>query len=101
MSPGSQRLAIRDPEDHPKGVISVAYRNLSAHGVGAVVDCQKTFGDYPARLPKLGQRSHSKEERLYNDILRDFNSLVKSGEMLMVYEDLEGPLKYKCFCREG
>jgi len=77
-------ITSRDPERYPKGVAGVAYRNLSAHGVGEATDYQKTFGNYPLKLFKFAKRLFSKEKQTRIQILRGFDGLVKSGEMLVV-----------------
>ncbi|KAF1982045.1 hypothetical protein K402DRAFT_341217 [Aulographum hederae CBS 113979] len=77
-------ITSRDPERYPKGVAGVAYRNLSAHGVGEATDYQKTFGNYPLELFAFAKRLIRKEGKTRIQILRDFDGLVKSGEMLVV-----------------
>ncbi|KAH8748816.1 Pyoverdine/dityrosine biosynthesis protein-domain-containing protein [Hyaloscypha sp. PMI_1271] len=77
-------ITSRDPGRYPKGVAGVAYRNLSAHGVGEATDYQKTFGNYPLKLFKFAKRLFSKEKQTRIQILRGFDGLVKSGEMLVV-----------------
>lgn len=77
-------IASRDPERYPKGVAGVAYRNLSAHGQGNPTDYQKTFGNYPLELFKWAKSLAGKESKTRIQILRDFDGLVKSGEMLVV-----------------
>jgi hypothetical protein len=77
-------VASRDPERYPKGVAGVAYKNLSAHGLGKATDYQKTFGNYPLELYKWAKRLIGNETKTRIQILRDFDGLVKSGEMLVV-----------------
>jgi hypothetical protein len=77
-------IASRDPERYPKGVAGVAYKNLSAHGLGKPTDYQKTFGNYPLELYKWAKRLVGNETKTGIQILRDFDGLVKSGEMLVV-----------------
>jgi ATP-binding cassette, subfamily G (WHITE), member 2, PDR len=77
-------ITSRDPEKYPQRTAGVTFRNLSAYGYGTAADYQgdvfntwlKGFG-YVRGL--LGLR---KKKRI--DILRDFEGLVKSGEMLVV-----------------
>ncbi len=61
----------------------LAFRNLSAHGYGAATDYQKSVGNiylqavgFARKLLGIGQR------RI--DILRNFDGLVRAGEMLVV-----------------
>lgn len=76
-------IQSRDPERYPTRVAGVSYRNLNTHGFGTPTDYQKTFGNYPlataSMFNKLTGRGKTKIQ-----ILRDFDGLVKSGEMLVV-----------------
>jgi ATP-binding cassette, subfamily G (WHITE), member 2, PDR len=76
-------IASRDPERYPERTAGVSYRNLSCHGYGNATDYQKTFGNYPLEVAglfnKLTGRGQTKIQ-----ILRNFDGLVKSGEMLVV-----------------
>ncbi|TKA48943.1 hypothetical protein B0A54_01019 [Friedmanniomyces endolithicus] len=78
-------IKLRDAENKlPGRTGGVAFRNLNAHGYGAATDYQKDVGNVwldLAGLPKklLGM---SKPRRI--DILRDFEGVVESGEMLVV-----------------
>ncbi|EED13247.1 ABC multidrug transporter, putative [Talaromyces stipitatus ATCC 10500] len=77
-------ITSRDPETYPRRTAGVTFRNLNAYGFGTAADYQadvfntwlKAFGYIRGRL---GLR---KKRRI--DILRDFEGLVKSGEMLVV-----------------
>lgn len=77
-------ITSRDPDRYPQGVAGVAYKNLSAHGVGEVMDYQKTFGNYPLELVKFARKLVSEGSSTKVQILKDFEGLVKSGEMLLV-----------------
>lgn len=76
-------IQSRDPQRYPSRVAGVSYRNLKVHGFGTPTDYQKTFGNYPLAIAsifnKLTGRGKTKIQ-----ILRDFDGLVKSGEMLVV-----------------
>jgi ATP-binding cassette, subfamily G (WHITE), member 2, PDR len=76
-------IAGRDPERYPERTAGVSYRNLSCHVYGIATDYQKTFGNYPLEAAgifnKLTGRGQTKIQ-----ILRNFDGLVKSGEMLVV-----------------
>ncbi|EPE32483.1 P-loop containing nucleoside triphosphate hydrolase [Glarea lozoyensis ATCC 20868] len=78
------RIESRNPEKYPKRVAGIAYRNLSAYGFGEPTDYQKTFGNYPFVLLNQAKRLFRQEEKTRIDILRGFDGLVKSGEMLVV-----------------
>jgi ATP-binding cassette subfamily G (WHITE) protein 2 (PDR) len=79
-------LAIqsRDPERYPERTAGIAYKNLSVHGFGVPTDYQKTFGNYPLEIGGLFQRLIGKREKTKIQILKDFDGLVRSGEMLVV-----------------
>ncbi|RFN52729.1 p-loop containing nucleoside triphosphate hydrolase [Fusarium flagelliforme] len=77
-------ITSRDPEKYPHGVAGVSYKDLSAHGVGEATDYQKTFGNYPLELVKFAKKLMSQGESAKIQILKDFEGLVKSGEMLLV-----------------
>lgn len=77
-------ITSRDPERYPRRTAGVTFRNLNAYGYGTAADYQadvfntwlKAFG-YVRGM--LGLR-----KKMRIDILRDFEGLVKSGEMLVV-----------------
>ncbi|KAL9018037.1 MAG: hypothetical protein Q9185_004639 [Variospora sp. 1 TL-2023] len=77
-------ITSRDPERYPQRVAGVAYKNLSAHGFGEPTDYQETFGNYPFKLLSLTKTLVGMGKKTRIQILRDFDGLVKSGEMLMV-----------------
>jgi ABC-type multidrug transport system fused ATPase/permease subunit len=63
--------------------VGVSFRNLSVYGVGDLCDYQSTFGNFIhraiSRCRKLFSQRKSKTR-----ILKDFNGLVRKGEMLLV-----------------
>lgn len=77
-------ISSRDPERFPNRVAGVAYKNLSAHGFGEPTDYQKTFGNYPFKILSWAKRLVGKGNKTRVQILKDFEGLVKSGEMLVV-----------------
>ena len=77
-------LQSRDPERYPQRVAGIAYKNLSAHGFGEATDYQKTFGNYPLETASLFKRLIGKRQQTKIQILRNFDGLVRSGEMLVV-----------------
>jgi len=76
-------ITSRDPERYPKRVAGVSYKNLNVHGFGTPTDYQKTFGNMPLELFSLVNKITGKGKTKIQ-ILRDFDGLVKSGEMLVV-----------------
>lgn len=76
-------IASRDPERYPERTAGVSYRDLSCHGYGNATDYQKTFGNYPLEAAGIFNRLTGKG-RTKIQILRNFDGLIKSGEMLVV-----------------
>lgn len=76
-------ITSRDPERYPTRTAGVTYRNLNVHGFGNPTDYQKTFGNYPLEALGLINKLRGKGQRKIR-ILRDFDGLVRSGEMLVV-----------------
>ncbi|KAL2705150.1 hypothetical protein AAEP93_000400 [Penicillium crustosum] len=61
----------------------VIFKNLNVYGSGAALQFQDTVTSTltaPFRLPQIIRESHSPQRR----ILKDFNGLLKSGELLLV-----------------
>ncbi|KAI3598044.1 multidrug resistance protein cdr1 [Moniliophthora roreri] len=76
-------ITSRDPERYPKRTAGISFTNLNVYGYGKSTDYQKTVGniwlDIPGTVKSL--MGH-KGQRI--DILRDFEGVVKDGEMLVV-----------------
>jgi ATP-binding cassette subfamily G (WHITE) protein 2 (PDR) len=78
-------IASRDPERYPQRVAGVAFKNLNVHGFGKNTDYQKTFGNYPLEINGIFNRFRGGDNgKTKIQILRNFDGLVKSGEMLVV-----------------
>jgi ATP-binding cassette subfamily G (WHITE) protein 2 (PDR) len=93
-------VTSRDPDRYPNKTAGVAFRDLSAHGFGKVTDYQKTFGNYAFELLSLGKKIIGRQQVTRIQILRDFDGLVKKGQMLLVLGRpgrLESPLKINGF----
>ncbi|KAL8666924.1 MAG: hypothetical protein Q9202_001164 [Teloschistes flavicans] len=76
-------LQSRDPERYPQRVAGVSFKDLNVSGFGSPLDYQKTFGNYPLELASIFNIITGRGKRKIQ-ILRDFEGLVKSGEMLVV-----------------
>jgi ATP-binding cassette subfamily G (WHITE) protein 2 (PDR) len=76
-------IKSRDPERYPERVAGVSFKNLSVHGFGTPTDYQKSFGNVPLELFSLIDKVRGRGKTKIQ-ILRDFDGLVKSGEMLVV-----------------
>lgn len=75
-------LAQRDL-NRPRRTAGISYRGLSAYGFGKPTDYQATVGNYLMGVIS-GIRSLQGNKGRRIDILRDFEGLVKQGEMLVV-----------------
>jgi ABC-type multidrug transport system fused ATPase/permease subunit len=79
------KFAFKDiSRDGPQGHTSdVIFKDLSVYGSGAALQYQDTVSSTltaPLRLAQLFRRSEPPQRR----ILKDFNGLMKSGELLLV-----------------
>lgn len=80
-------MTSRDPERYPNRTAGVFFKNLNVHGYGSAFDYQKDVGNlWMESLGSLrksfGGDAHKGETKI--QILRDFDGLVKNGEMLVV-----------------
>ncbi|KAL3427777.1 ABC transporter cdr4 [Phlyctema vagabunda] len=77
-------IASRDPERYPSRIAGISYKNLNVHGFGESTDYQKTFGNYPLALSNIPNMLKGEKGKTKIQILRNFDGLIKSGEMLVV-----------------
>lgn len=77
-------LKSRDPERFPDRTAGIAFRDLNVYGYGNPRDYQKSVGNMWLGLGGLFRKITRTEYPRKIDILRDFDGLVKSGEMLVV-----------------
>jgi ATPase subunit of ABC transporter with duplicated ATPase domains len=75
---------FRDSTKCRKREGGVAYRNLNVHGFGTSTDYQKTFANYPLIYLSLLSTVFGRQRKSRIDILRDFEGVVNSGEILLV-----------------
>ena len=68
----------------PGRTAGVAFRNLSVHGFGAATDYQKDVGNIWLDAVGVAKKLMGRAKPRRIDILRDFEGLVESGEMLVV-----------------
>ncbi|KAK4549777.1 hypothetical protein LTR36_005078 [Oleoguttula mirabilis] len=68
----------------PSRTAGVAFRNLNVHGFGAATDYQKDVGNVWLESVGLAKKVLGMAKPRRIDILRDFEGLVESGEMLVV-----------------
>jgi ATP-binding cassette, subfamily G (WHITE), member 2, PDR len=73
----------RDPEKYPRQPIGVSWRDLSVHGFGKDTDYQKDVLNVLWQSPMIVRNWISaRKEKI--QILRDFDGIVKPGEMVLV-----------------
>ncbi|CAL3967330.1 unnamed protein product [Diplocarpon coronariae] len=76
-------LSSRAADSGTSRTAGISYRDLSCHGYGDPTDYQKTFGNSFLELGSVFNKIRGVGKRKIQ-ILRDFDGLVKSGEMLVV-----------------
>lgn len=72
----------RDDEQHGQN-LGVVFKQLNVYGSGAALQFQDTVDSMltaPLRIPQVIRESHAPKRR----ILKDFNGLLKKGELLLV-----------------
>jgi len=62
----------------------VCYQNLNVHGFGQTTDYQKSVGNFPLEGVSLVRKVLGLSKPTKIDILRNFDGLVRKGEMLVV-----------------
>lgn len=72
-----------DPDRYPRPQVGISFRDLGVHGYGSDTDYQKTVLNVLLQGPMMVKQWISQRRRRV-DILRDFDGLVRSGEMLLV-----------------
>lgn len=78
-------LQSRDPERYPSRTAGVSFSNLNVYGFGSSTDYQKTFGNAFFGMFSAAARAVGVGKQLTKiRILRDFEGLLESGEMLIV-----------------
>ncbi|EGC47549.1 ABC transporter [Histoplasma capsulatum var. duboisii H88] len=78
------RITSRDPERYPRRTAGVSFRNLNVHGYGTAADYQADVANVWLKAYGIVKRLVGFDEKVRIDILRNFEGLVKSGEMLVV-----------------
>ncbi|KAI9803300.1 MAG: hypothetical protein M1825_002091 [Sarcosagium campestre] len=76
-------LQSRDPERYPGRTAGVSFKNLGAVGYSTSTDYQKTVGNATLSATQIVRKAMGhKGEKI--QILKDFDGLVRDGEMLVV-----------------
>lgn len=76
-------ISSRDPERYPQRVAGISFKDLSVHGFGSPTDYQKDVANSVLEIGSL-VRTVTGTGKQKIQILRNFDGLVKSGEMLVV-----------------
>jgi ATP-binding cassette subfamily G (WHITE) protein 2 (PDR) len=76
-------LQSQDPETSHKRSAGTALRNLNIHGFGNPTDYQKSVGSVWLELVELVRKIARTGANQRIEILREFDGLVKSGEMIV------------------
>lgn len=76
-------VTSRDSEKYPARTSGISFRNLSVHGFGSPTDYQNDVGNIVFQLGGM-MRSLVGAGKQKIQILREFDGIVESGEMLMV-----------------
>lgn len=73
----------KDPDQYPRQPLGVSWRYLGVYGFGSDTDYQKDVMNVLWRAPLIAKEWISNRKQKIQ-ILRDFDGLVNSGEMLLV-----------------
>lgn len=77
-------LTSRDPDRYPRRTTGVSFRNLSVYGYGTAADYQMDVANMWLKAGGWFRGLFGLRKRVRIDILRDFDGLVRSGELLVV-----------------
>lgn len=84
----------KNPDQYPRQPLGISWRYLGVHGFGSDTDYQKNMMNVLWRAPLIAKEWISSRKQKIQ-ILRDFDGLVNSGEMLLV---LGRPGRSACPC---
>ncbi|KAI0021746.1 ABC-2 type transporter-domain-containing protein [Xylariomycetidae sp. FL0641] len=76
-------VKLSDSQGHAFRTAGVCYQNLNVHGFGSATDYQKNVANVWLELWGMARKALGSGQRKI-DILRDFDGLVRQGEMLVV-----------------
>lgn len=77
-------LKSEDSDGYPQRTAGISFQNLNVHGFGTPTDYQKTVGNIWLQTASLVRKITRTDNPRKIEILKDFNGLVRSGEMLVV-----------------
>lgn len=79
-------ITSRDPDQYPTRTAGISFSNLNAYGYASEsADCQKTVGNVLLEIPSKIAGLFGREGKGRKvDIFRNFEGVVRHGEMLLV-----------------
>lgn len=78
------QMTSRDPDRYPRRTAGVSFRNLNVFGYGTAADYQMNFANFWLKGAGWFRNILGFQKKVRIDILRDFEGIVHSGEMLVV-----------------
>ena len=78
------QMTSRDPDRYPRRTTGVSFRNLNVFGYGTAADYQMDFANFWLKGAGWFRSLFNLQNKVRIDILRDFEGIVHSGEMLVV-----------------
>jgi hypothetical protein len=78
------RMSSQDPDRYPHRTAGVSFRNLNVYGYGTAADYQMNFANFWLKAAGSLKGLFNSQRKVRIDILRDFEGIVHSGEMLVV-----------------
>ena len=78
------QMTSHDPDRYPRRTAGVSFRNLNVFGYGTAADYQMNFANFWLKGTGWFRSILGLQKKVRIDILRDFEGIVRSGEMLVV-----------------
>ncbi|KAJ5153604.1 CDR ABC transporter [Penicillium coprophilum] len=78
------QMTSADPDRYPRRTAGVSFRNLNVYGYGTGSDYQTNFANFWLKGAGWVRNVMGLQKKVRIDILRDFEGIVHSGEMLVV-----------------
>ena len=78
------QMTSHDPDRYPRRTAGVSFRNLNVFGYGTAADYQMNFANFWLKGTGWFRSILGLQKKVRIEILRDFEGIVHSGEMLVV-----------------
>ncbi|KAG0161728.1 hypothetical protein PDIDSM_1159 [Penicillium digitatum] len=78
------QMTSRDPDRYPRRTTGVSFRNLNVFGYGTAADYQTDFANFWLKGAGRFRSLLGLQKKVRIEILRDFEGMVHSGEMIVV-----------------